>query len=77
MKALASLLNTLIIGGWIVAIAVFSIQNVKGVSVRFLMFESITFPVGILLALCGVAGLVLGWLLPLLFSQSKKRSRSY
>lgn len=76
MKAFAGLLNTLIFGGWIIAIAIFSIQNVKGVSVEFLVFESITIPVGILLALCGFAGLVLGWLLPLVFSRSKKRSRA-
>jgi len=75
MKAFAGLLNTLIIVSWIIAIAIFSIQNIQNVSVRFLTFESITVPVGILLAFCGVIGMLLGWLLPLLFS--RKRSRNY
>ena len=77
MKALAGLLNTLILGSWIAAIAIFSIQNIQNVSVKFLTFESITVPVGILLAVCSAIGLLLGWLLPLLFSRTRKRSRSY
>ena len=77
MKAFAGLLNTLIIGSWIGAIAIFSIQNIQDVSVKFLTFESITVPVGILLAVCSVIGLVLGWLLPLLFSRTRRKSRSY
>ena len=75
MKAFAGLLNTLIIVSWIIAIAIFSIQNIQDVSVKFLTFESITVPVGILLAFCGVVGMLLGWLLPLLFS--RRRSRNY
>ncbi|MGD1917707.1 MAG: lipopolysaccharide assembly protein LapA domain-containing protein [Pleurocapsa sp.] len=77
MKAFAGLLNTLFFGSWILAIAVFSIQNIQNVSVKFLTFESITIPVGILLAFCSVMGLVLGWLLPLLFSKKRRSSRSY
>lgn len=77
MKAFAGLLNTLFFGSWIMAIAVFSIQNIQNVSVKFLTFESITIPVGILLAFCSAMGLVLGWLLPLLFSRKRRSSRSY
>jgi lipopolysaccharide assembly protein A len=75
MKAFAGLLNTLMIASWIIAIAIFSIQNIQNVSIKFLIFESITVPVGILLAFCSVIGMILGWLLPLLFS--RRRSRSY
>jgi lipopolysaccharide assembly protein A len=76
MKAFAGLLDTIIIATWVIAIAIFSIQNIQNVSIKFLIFESITVPVGILLAACSVIGMILGWLLPLLFSRSK-RSRSY
>lgn len=75
MKAFAGLLNTVMIASWIIAIAIFSIQNIQNVSIKFLIFESITVPVGILLAFCSVIGMILGWLLPLLFS--RRRSRSY
>lgn len=76
MKALAGLLHTLILGAWGIAIAIFSIQNIQDVSVKFLTFESITLPVGILLAFCSVVGLVLGWLFPLLFSRPRTRRRA-
>ena len=77
MKAFTGLLNTLLVGSWIMAIAIFSIQNIQDVSVKFLTFESITIPVGILLAFCSVIGLILGWLFPLLFSRQRKSSRNY
>ncbi|MCC0178016.1 LapA family protein [Waterburya agarophytonicola K14] len=77
MKAFAGLFNSLIVGSWIFAIAIFSIQNIQNVSVKFLMFESITIPVGILLALCSAIGMILGWLLPLLFARKKASSRNY
>ena len=72
MKAVAGLLNSFIISIWIVAIAIFSIQNIQDVSVKFLTFESITLPLGILLAFCGAVGVFLGWLLPLLFARKKR-----
>lgn len=72
MKAVAGLLNTLVFSIWIIAIAIFSIQNIQDVSVKFLTFESITLPVGILLACCGSIGALLGWLFPLLFSRKRR-----
>ncbi len=76
MKAFTGLLNTLLVGSWILAIAIFSIQNIQNVSVKFLTFESITVSVGILLAFCSVIGLILGWFLPLLFSRKRRSSRN-
>lgn len=77
MKALAGLLNALLLGTWITAIAIFSIQNIQNVSVKFLIFESITVPVGVLLAFCSSLGVILGWLLFLLFSRTRTRTRNY
>ena len=75
MKALAGLLNALLLGTWMTAIAVFSIQNIQNVSLKFLVFESISVPVGVLLAFFGGIGIVLGWLIPLLFSRRRSISQ--
>jgi lipopolysaccharide assembly protein A len=78
MKTLANIISSILMAVWIVAIAIFSIQNIQDVSLRFLVFESINFPLGVLLALCGAAGIILGSLLPLLWQQRRKvRRNSY
>ena len=76
MKSFTSLVNTLILATIIVATAIFSIQNIQDVSVTFLIFKSITMPVGVLLAFCSGMGLILGWLIPLLFSRRRRTRRS-
>lgn len=69
MKFLANLLNSLIIAGWIGAIAVFAIQNIEDVSLKFLGWQSISFPIGILLAFCLGVGYICGAFLPLLWQK--------
>jgi uncharacterized integral membrane protein len=77
MKSFTSLLSSLILAILVVAIAIFSIQNIQDVSLKFLTFESITVPVGVLLALCSAVGIILGSLIPILFSRRRtRRSRS-
>ena len=73
MKSFTSLLSSLILAILVVAIAIFSIQNIQDVSLKFLTFESITFPVGVLLALCSAIGIILGALIQILFSRRKTR----
>ncbi len=73
MNSFTNLLSSLILAISLVAIAIFSIQNVDDVSIKFLTLESITVPVGILLIFCSAMGLILGWLIPLLFSRQKTR----
>jgi uncharacterized integral membrane protein len=73
MKSFTSLLSSLILGILVVAIAIFSIQNIQDVSLKFLTFESITIPVGVLLALCSALGIILGALIPILFSRRRTR----
>jgi uncharacterized integral membrane protein len=73
MKSFTSLLSSLILAILVVAIAIFSIQNIQDVSLKFLTFESITLPVGVLLALCSAIGIILGALIPILFSRRKTR----
>jgi putative membrane protein len=60
MKFLANLLAALLIAHWIGTIAIFSIQNITEVSLKFLTFESISLPVGVLLSFCVGIGLVIG-----------------
>ena len=57
------------IAGWIVAIAIFSIQNIQNVSLKFLVWQSIQFPIGVLLALCVGIGFLIGSLLPVLWQR--------
>ncbi|NEP58760.1 MAG: DUF1049 domain-containing protein [Symploca sp. SIO2G7] len=64
MKTFANLLSSLIVAGWIGAIALLSIQNIKLVSLRFLYFESIEMPVGLVLAFSVGLGIIVGAILP-------------
>lgn len=73
MKAIASLFASLLMAAWVGAIAIFSIQNIQDISLKFLIWESINFPAGVLLAFCAGLGMVLGSLLMLLFARRKKR----
>ena len=73
MKSFVRLLNSIVLAISVVAIAIFSIQNIQDVSLKFLTFESITIPLGVLLALCSGVGMILGWLIPLLFSRRRTR----
>ena len=78
MKVIANLFSSLIMAAWIGAIAIFSIQNIQEVALKFIVFESIKFPVGVLLAFCVGGGMILGSLLPLLWQKrSKIRRNSY
>ena len=72
MKAFVGLLNSSMWAGYIAAIAIFSIQNIKPVSLKFLTLQSINLPVGVLLTFCGAVGIIIGWFIPLLFSQRRR-----
>lgn len=72
MKAFVSLLNSLMWAGYVVAIAIFSIQNIDPVSLKFLIFQSIDIPLGVLLSLSGAVGMVIGWFIPLLFARNRR-----
>ena len=71
MNSFTNLLSSMILATLLVAIAIFSIQNIQDVSVQFLTFRSITIPVGILLAFCAGVGIILGGLIPTLFARRK------
>ncbi|VEP12404.1 conserved hypothetical protein [Hyella patelloides LEGE 07179] len=69
MKIFANFINSLIVAGWVSAVAVFSIQNIQTVSLKFLVWQSIQFPIGVLLAFCAGVGFIGGSFLPLLWQR--------
>lgn len=58
MKTLANLLTSLVVAIWIVAIAILSVQNATPVSLKFLTFQSIQLPVGLVLAFSAGLGII-------------------
>ena len=67
MNVILPLVINLILSLWVVAIAILSVQNATPVALKFMMFESIQMPVGVVLALSAIVGILLGTLIkPLL-----------
>lgn len=58
MKNLVNLFISIVIAGWVLAIALISVQNATPVSLKFLVFESIQVPFGLMLAFWVAVGLV-------------------
>jgi uncharacterized integral membrane protein len=58
MKTFATLITACIIGGWVAAIALISVQNAAPVSFRFLMIQTIDLPFGLVLAFSAALGMV-------------------
>uniref|UniRef100_B8HNK8 Lipopolysaccharide assembly protein A domain-containing protein n=1 Tax=Cyanothece sp. (strain PCC 7425 / ATCC 29141) TaxID=395961 RepID=B8HNK8_CYAP4 len=56
------------------AIAIFSVQNATPVALKFLLFESIQMPLGVLLALIASLSLLVTLLLPLLIRLTGSRA---
>ena len=75
MNTLANLITATIIAAWIGGIAILSIQNVTLVSLKFLTFNSVQLPVGVLLAFSAGIGSIIGGIAPL-FWQTKKSKPS-
>lgn len=77
MKTTVNLVLSTIIALWIMAIAIVSVQNATAVSLRFLTFESIQIPVGLLLAFFVAVGIIATSLLqPLLSKPNRKQTTS-
>ncbi len=55
---MARLLAALIVAAWVSGIAILSVQNATLVSLRFLMFQSVQMPVGVVLAFCVAIGAI-------------------
>lgn len=58
MKSFAPLITSVIVAVWVVAIAIISVQNATPVSLKFLTFQSVQIPVGLVLAFSAGIGLI-------------------
>ncbi|BAZ12315.1 hypothetical protein NIES4071_41450 [Calothrix sp. NIES-4071] len=77
MKTIANLLTSLLIAFWVIAIAIVAIQNAEPVSLRFLSYQSIQIPFGLLLAFSAGIGIIgMAFLLPLWGLSSSVRGNS-
>jgi len=77
MKTIANLLTSLILAAWIGAIAILAIQNFTPVSLKFLAFESIQLPVGIVLAFSVGIGVIGGAFAPILWQLAGGQRQQY
>ncbi|MEC4984455.1 MAG: LapA family protein [Oscillatoria sp. PMC 1068.18] len=75
MKNFTNLIAVSIVAIWIGVIAIFSIQNITDVSLKFLTFQTINIPVGVILAFSLGVGLISGSLLPILFSKPNRKTK--
>jgi len=58
MNSLFTLFTSLLVATWVGAIAILAVQNFTPISLRFLAFQSIQIPVGLVLAFSVGLGLV-------------------
>lgn len=77
MKTIANFLTSLILAGWLGAIAILSIQNITPVSLKFLNFETIQLPVGVVLAFSVGVGAIGGAIGPVLWQLAGGQRERY
>ncbi|HBB30884.1 MAG TPA: DUF1049 domain-containing protein [Cyanobacteria bacterium UBA8803] len=77
MKNIANFLISLIVTAWIGAIAILSLQNATLVSLKFLTFESIQLPVGIVLAFSVGVGVMGGAIVPIFWQLAGQSRETY
>jgi len=78
MRIFIKILTNLIIAFCILGSAVFSIQNIEGISIKFIAWESITLSKGIVLLFCYVAGMMIVNIMLIIFkvTQGKKKKQN-
>jgi uncharacterized integral membrane protein len=67
MNTFTNLLTSLVVAGWVSAIAIISVQNYTPVSVKLLTFQSIQIPIGIVLGFSAALGVIGGAIAPIFF----------
>lgn len=77
MKTITNLLTSLILAGWVGAIAILSIQNITPVSLKFLVFQTIEIPFGIVLAFSVGIGAIAGAIIPLVWQLAEGKRPQY
>lgn len=75
MRTIASLIATIFIACWVVAIALLSLKNVAPVSIRFLTFQTIELPFFLVLTFSAAVGMIFMALLQLLWGVNNSGQR--
>jgi uncharacterized integral membrane protein len=70
---MTNLIISIIIAFWMGAIALLSVQNATSVTLRFLQFQSISLPLGVVLSFCIASGMV-GTAIVLVLGRSTRQS---
>lgn len=68
-----NLLTSLAVALWMAAIAILSVQNAESVSLRFLGWQSIQMPVGIVLGMSAGVGVIAGAIAQILLQTAQPR----
>ncbi|HEY9705007.1 MAG TPA: DUF1049 domain-containing protein [Allocoleopsis sp.] len=69
MNNLINAVSGIILSIWISAIAILSVQNASVVSLKFLTFQSIEIPIGVVLGLSASLGVMVGAIAPIFFKK--------
>jgi uncharacterized integral membrane protein len=76
MKVIAPILTSLIVGILAGASAILSVQNATPISLKFLNYQSIQLPIGVILAFSfAVGAIVASILVGILFSKDSKKQQ--
>lgn len=65
--SMVNFLTALVLAGWIIVVAILAVQNAAPVALKFLVFQSIQIPIGVVLAFSIAIGAVGMGLLQLLW----------
>ncbi|MFB8789751.1 MAG: lipopolysaccharide assembly protein LapA domain-containing protein [Potamolinea sp.] len=77
MKTITNLITSIILASWVSAIAILSIQNITLVSLKFLNWETIQIPFGVVLAFSFGVGAIAAAIAPLFLQLSGRRREQY
>jgi lipopolysaccharide assembly protein A len=75
MSAMTNLIISTIVAAWVVTLALLSVQNASIVSLKFVFWQSIDLPWGLVLAGAVGFGFIIGGCLPLLSSNDTATKR--
>jgi uncharacterized integral membrane protein len=77
MRTITNLLTAIVLAAWLVAIAIISIQNITPINLKFLIYETIQIPFGIVLALSVGVGAIAGAMAPILWKMAGGQREPY
>ena len=75
-KFISPIISSIILALWISGIAILSVQNASSISLKFISFQSIPIPVGVILSFSVSIGVIISSiLLPPLFNLGQMKER--